>query len=294
MSGRILVAALLAASSASAATVGVVYTRMVAPRHVGTTATVGLGASSPGTVKSAVVIGAAETVFAPFADSTADRDAPVCPTKADHGGCVMVSRASDFRLEILGYTIAIPPLWLGRDSEDQFAGGRDGVFRLTSDPRIFKVAAHSRRRFDLGGEGDSTAQSDSGNAGAYETANENQSVSRGDLSTGGGVPPGLGVNPSTWWPDGSTPAVFLANIDGSGGFFPSPFFPLDRTSAAESNPQPVASPPADVPAPPQFSRGSSQTSVPEPTTWLMMAAGLATLGLLKRRRTVAAIGSRPG
>ena len=300
MSGRLLVAALLAASSASAATVGVVYTRIVAPHHVEASAVTDPEASSSGTVKSAVVLDAAESVFEPFADSTAESDTPVCPSKAEQGGCVLVSRASDIRLTILGYTVTIPPLWLGGDSEDQYSGANAGVLWLTGDPWIFEAPVLSGRRLVLGAKDDSTAQSDGGNENTNGTSNLNQSGSQSSFATGGGDG---GFELSTPWPEGPASPVLLADSGGGGGktgFFPSPFFPLDETSPpatsnGEPGPQPGASPPVDF-SPPQFSNTPNQTAVPEPSTWLMMAAGLATLGLFKRRRlrVQAALNARTG
>lgn len=142
MSGK-LVAALVAAavSSASAATVGIVYTKLA--QHTGAGHAGGDDAS---TVKSAVVIGATGSVLDSFANSGVDGDAPACPNRDDARRCVVVARASDIKLNILGYTVSIPPIWLGGDSEDRYAN-TDSPFFAPLDP-LGEFGLTDRRQFD--------------------------------------------------------------------------------------------------------------------------------------------------
>ena len=143
MSGKI-VAALVAVgvTSGSAATVGIVYSKFATHNY----ATHGHGDDSS-TVKSAVVINASEA----FLDSTGvngvDGDAPACPNREDAKGCVVVTRASDIKLNILGYTVSIPPIWLGGDSEDQYASAERGFFAPIDPLGEFGLIGRRRIKF---------------------------------------------------------------------------------------------------------------------------------------------------
>lgn len=87
MSGKLVIAALIAASSASAA-IGIVYTRLAEPRHEAPAVALD---SAPAPVQSAVVLNASESLFE---HESADNADPVCPVESQ--GCVMVLRSPTF------------------------------------------------------------------------------------------------------------------------------------------------------------------------------------------------------
>ena len=153
MSGKVIVAVVAAAvSSASAATVGVVYKKMVEPKPIEVSAPVSETGPSTGPVRSAVVLNASDSLFGFLADSTGEGDLTANsisqgdPTACrGRAGCVMVARASDRRVNILGSATTIPPFWLGGDSRDFYAFPvARGLASFEEQARIIVRSTHGR------------------------------------------------------------------------------------------------------------------------------------------------------
>ena len=315
MSGKIFVAVVAAAvSSASAATVGVVFKKIVEPTHVEATAPVSETAASAGSVRSAVVLNASDSLFSSFAGSTSENDSLAESTTSPSdstacrgkSGCMRVVRASDRRVNILGSAAAIPPIWLGGDSRDVYADQAEQDLLSAIDDRAKIIVHIGHRRFKTGSlafepqSDDGLAESGSGDPSASGPQNSSNALNSGDSSPtssspGLGYPieievetsPLLAVRPSV--EDVSLPADSLtaySPIDAPPNPTPSIGFSVDP---------PPWQPPAPVTnwAPTTTTSGTTPysvpTTVPEPSTWVMMIAGLATLGLFKRRRFAAAL-----
>ena len=126
-------------------------------------------ATSAGPVKSAVVLNASDSLFGFLAgsmtegDLSADSAGESDPTACRAGArCVVVARASDRRVNILGSAAAIPPFWLGGDSRDVYADrAAQGVLSFDEPARI--VVHLARRRLKTGTLG-FDSQSDDGSA----------------------------------------------------------------------------------------------------------------------------------
>ena len=170
MSGKVFAVVVAAAvSSASAATVGVVYKQMVEQKPIEASVPMTEMAASAGPVKSAVVLNASDSLFGFLAgsmtegDSSADSAGESDPTACRAGArCVVVARASDRRVNILGSAAAIPPFWLGGDSRDVYADrAAQGVLSFDEPARI--VVHLARRRLKTGTLG-FDPQSDDGSA----------------------------------------------------------------------------------------------------------------------------------
>ena len=293
MSGKYIVAALLAVSTTSAATVGVVYTGVVPPRHGEAPAASAEAASPIGAVKSAVVLNAQTGSFDRFADSA---EGPVCPGQAAATSCVMVSGASSIRLNILGYTVTFPPVWLGGDSEDQyFAEG----FPWLEDPSFFGPwTAVGRRRPSIGSvaagtdDGDPTAGSQSQDQSGSQSFSTRLDVVFGPAS------PNLPFLSEAVGP-GATLFLGAATGDSPGRsdwrFSPGALFPTPVSVDAPGSSQPDAPELVAAQSRPAVPFFSGETTfggdAPEPSTWLMTIAGFATLGLFKRRRIASALRS---
>ena len=253
MSGK-LVAALVAAavSSASAATVGIVYTKL-AP-HAGTAR----GVDDASTVKSAVVLNATENFLDSFADLGVDGDAPACPNRDDARRCVVVARAADIKLNILGYTVSIPPIWLGGDSEDRYASMERSFFAPTDPLGDFGLLNRREFGWEYFGVNKHDPQSNG----------QSSSDSQTQTTTSSGSPP-------------ASPPVSNDLTPSTSDVAPLSFAALDNVVddaplVGDNLPQLGGSSGALGPA-----------TVPEPSTWLMMLIGAGFLGFIKRRRLAA-------
>jgi hypothetical protein len=297
VSGKFLVVVLLAASSASATTAGFVYTRLVAQRDE-SAATISGGSLQPAaSVKTAVVLNASESLFGPVSDGSSDSAAPVCATESQ--GCITVMRPSGVRLNILGYTLTIPPLWLGGDSEDQYAATDNrGAWLGPPDVEVFIHPSHLHAR---AARIEPLSDGQNGDQGLPQSSSQSGS---NNTSTTDGLQPA----PST---ENSDPAPAVVELISpptdvrSGISLASPIddYLKDRSLSPVAAPPDVTIPalslpgsnPADlfVSPPTTFNIVQPMTSpaAPEPSTWLMMMAGLAALGFLKRRRIRAALTS---
>jgi hypothetical protein len=203
-------------------------------------------------VRSAVVLNASETVLDSFAESGVDGDAPACPNRDDARRCIVVARASDIKLNILGYTVSIPPIWLGGDSEDR-------SFFAPFDP-LGEFGLVKRR--GLSWEYSELNKHDPNSGGQSSTDSQNQTT--------------------TFSSTPAPPPPILNDLTPSGSDAPLSFAPLDNVF--DTAPPPTS----DLPLPGSLDPSTPPT-VPEPSTWLMMLLGAGFLGLIKRRRIAALI-----
>jgi hypothetical protein len=297
VSGKFIAAVLLAASSASAATVGVVYTRLASPRHEAAAISVDKGAAAP--LQSAVVLNASESLFEH--ESGEEITDPVCTTAAETHGCFTVMRSSDVRLNILGYTLTIPPLWFGGDSEDLYgpANSRSSWFGNGPPEIEFLLPPPYRyaRAAKAGAQTDAQSDSQSGS----------QKASTGDATTGTtnatdqktSQPPTIAefVAPST---DGLTMThqVLVDHPQIDDFLSPAPSSPdLPQDVAAPSLldlSDPISDPTSFALQPIVTDPQVDPPVAPEPSTWLMVLTGMAALGWLSRRRRFALISGIPG
>jgi hypothetical protein len=315
LSGKVIAAVVAAAvSSASAATVGVVYKKMVEPKPVEASAPVGVMVASGGPVRSAVVLNASDSLFGFLAGSTGEGDSSADSTTGEgdatcrgRDGCVLVARTSDRRVNILG-SAATMPFWLGGDSRDVYAYPAAGDFLSFGEPE--RVVVHLAHRRPKTGTLGLEPQSDQGSA---QNGNGDPSGSGGESpssvselsqssptrsSAGLGYPIDIGGLPapsgiSSFKEGSSSPVDLLPALlpigmtsDPAPSFDPLPDQPLWQIS------DPVYSPPTtdSTPVPPiDLLPSGGGLSTPEPSTWIMMIAGVATLGLFKRRRLAVAL-----
>ncbi|HXZ18032.1 MAG TPA: PEPxxWA-CTERM sorting domain-containing protein [Roseiarcus sp.] len=308
MSGKVRVAVVAAAlGCASAAIVGVVY-KMAGPQHGAAQTSVGETVAISAAGKTAVVLNASQSVQ-PFADSSADdAEAPACPSGADGKRCVVVARAYQTPFRILGLTVSIPipPLWLGRDSEDRY--GEDRLALLTTYDPAWRSDVSPGRLWGAENS-DSQSQSESNDSQSQSDSPTFSQLGSFDPSDPGSIVPSLfaslpGVDPAVspiTGDQGSDPAVAPNTGDqGSGRDQGSnPVSPItgDQGSGPGALSCPPWAPPCwqspYVPAPFDVT-GRVSRAVPEPSTWLMMLAGAAFIGALKRRRIAAIFTSARG
>ena len=300
MTGKLLVAVVAAAvSSASAATVGVVFTRVAATHHGDAPAAVGAAASGP--VRSAVVLNASESLFESLSgdSSASEGDASSC---TDPHGCGGASRGSDVRLNILGSSLTILPIWLGGDTQDAYS---NRVAPLTlpefSPAAPLKVEFHVPRRNGVSDGGARDPQSDSetpAQSGSQDqSGSQNQNATRTDAS---------GQSTVTGSDLGATMELVATPAITSGLLIPGVVAPtVDAlTVLASADATPIATPLANyaaytppapvnpVVAPPPWTPSSGGVgAIPEPSTWAMMILGALAVCALKRRRVAAALRS---
>jgi hypothetical protein len=304
VSAKVIVAVLVAASSASAATVGVVYNKFVAPHHERAAVMGGVGpAETTAPVRTAVVLNASESLFEHDSDGSPDGAAPVCPTAADSHGCIMVMRPSDVHLKILGYTLTIPPLWLGGDSQDRYAATDYRNPWLGADSPGLQVFVHPAHRYARAAKSDATSDGVNGDQGSpqggSENGNDNASAAGdpGPASSAEDAASLASIVELVAPPADVRSALPLANYD---RWLKEHL--LDQSSSpAPTLDTPIADPswtlanPPEVLASPTLTFNAVQPTnspaVPEPSTWLMMTAGLAAVGFLKRHRIWAALTS---
>ncbi len=309
MSGKFIAAVVAAAvSSASAATVGVVYTRIVGSHHVEASAPTRGAAPGPGPVKSAVVLNASEGLFQSFSGHGAEGDAPACANIGDPQHCGAGEHGSDVRLNILGSSLTILPIWLGRDSEDQYANRANTSplsTYVTAEP--VEVVAPLSHRHD-GDPGDQTgSESHGGSQG--QGGSKSQKPPLASHASTRLTTHGVGVqgvdresrSPPPLEPDAVSELLLVIND-------PSDLDPLSKYSPIDARPSvrpmigySVDVGPSPLSAPDLFAPGLSTRYVaravggggtaPEPSAWVMMIAGFASLCVLKRRRIAAALKS---
>ncbi len=240
----------LAASTASATTATVFY-RMFQPQPAHTLAAGGEGASGQGHAEFAVVSNASKAFSASFVDSDGDSGSPACLSAGNSQRCASGLGGSDVRLQILGSAPTFPPILLSGDSEDWYTLGGKSFFRSAFDtPLHFELVVQNaikRKRPDR-----PTGASDE-NVSQTEDVQASSNSSNFTLEIIAPSPPladQFGLNPLSAF--GSIDALPVAEplIDYSHSA-PSPLLWVA--------PQPVG-------------------GVPEPSTWVMMLAGFASLG----------------
>ena len=309
MSGKVLVAVVAAAvSSASAATVGVVYTKIVGARHIEATVLPSELVTGPATVTSAVVLNASGSES--FGDLPVDGDAPGCAS-AESGRCGAAAPGrSELQINILGKTLTIPPILLG-NSEDQYTDTRF-VWPAMPDLRPFefrgRIGRHRASLSDLLDDaiGHDDAKSQSGAATSDGSSVTSSASASSDAGASNAVwssiaviasPPEMGsglggsidqalalpilVSPSATvgLPDVQMPITDPTSVDSSVGSSPGDGFGADAVQPMEQSiGQQLFSP---VP------NAQVSGAVPEPSTWILTAAGFAALGFFKRRRWIA-------
>ncbi len=309
MSGKFIVAAFaVGLSSASAATVGFVYTRLVQTWNMEAAISKGEAAANPGPLKSAVVLNASGGFFGSFADSPADSDAAACPVGADSLRCGAGSHASDKRVNILGHTVIIPPIWLGGDSENQYSNEDNRFDWFGDEPR---QTFDFKRRFRLrragldelslspqsdgesedlgppqsqGGSGNNAGSQASEQVFSYFPSDRPYGLEKAAPSVLVFVSPSLNVS----LPEAAIPSLApipeAPSLENTGS--------ADGGSSSGSGPSDtVGSAPLTVSPALDLSRLQTRVTAPEPSTWIMLLAGLAPLGIFKRRQIATAVKS---
>ena len=308
MSGKVVVAFVAAAvSSASAATVGVVYTRVVHTGNFDHVTSVADVSSGPTT---AVVLNAKEGYFDSVKDSSSsDADAPVCPGGEGSPHCVVVARAAEVRLNILGYTLTLPSIWLGGDSEDSYTANGEGQWTFSDLPSGLEVVVHAagrrHRHAKSGIEGASGAQTPDGSKTDNKTSeadDDSQNASSAGGQNGGQLIVFEVVMPSSVFPLDFRPrysnplAAFFAAAQKSGSPTRSPpdGWYTYSTLQASFNTDVVSQQTSTDTYGGSGSQwtgawnDTGQSAVPEASTWMMTIAGFTAVGFYKRRRVAAA------
>jgi len=223
----------LAVSSGSAATVGAVYTTIAQQEHRVVGVAGGGSVAGQGSVISAVVLNASD------AFSARDLDAAGSPDSSDVG--------SQRRLSILGTAQAIPPIWLGADSEDRYSAlnGNPSTLPLPDMSSPFELVVLGRDRETQNGSGN---QSQTGNQTGPQDQNDLQTTS-------------VTVQP--------TPPPDFYDIQNA---------PIDQLASSP--------PDVPFPIGPQWSNPGSGAAVPEPATWAMLLAGFAGLFFAGYRKSI--------
>lgn len=278
MSGKTVVFFLvLAASSASATTATVVYTRIFHPKLADTFSAGGAGASGQGGPPSAVVLKASEGFLGSFADYDGDSGVPACLSdSASCGSALQVPQ-----VQILRSVPAFPPVWFGGDSQDTYTPDGDSVSGPDSD--MSSSFERFVRRTIKRPDGQIGASDQNQPDGQTEASDQKQAQ-----NDGGSV----SSNSQNFPPEITAPSPPSDSIPDLG----FPFAPVDQLAigpinASESIGTPGAEPlaensPIENSAPPtQLPWAATQVtgSVPEPSTWVMMLAGFAGLGFASYR-----------
>ena len=317
MTGKIIVGIVAAAfSSASAATVGVVYTRIIQSPHVDTIASAVEVASVPGPVTGAVVLSATDGSFDLGKESSPEADAPPCSGLDNSQRCVVVAHASDVRLKILGYTLTLPPMWLGGDSQDSYSpSGNSHFSSLFNDfaPGV-EIVVHVGRRHAHAGKDLAGLQPDDGSDGGQNGPQSVGGVRGSETGSSHDSVGGAGGGGTTEFEVVDPPQSFvtasLSNAVSGGGdsayFDPTAFISDIPALAADLGIDGTSVAPASLLPPDLGQTGNAQIvlstvippasvpSAPEAPTWVMSIAGFAALGFFRRRRIAAALQSIKG
>ena len=237
----------LAASTASATTATVFY-RMFQPQPAHTLAAGGEGASGQGHAEFAVVSNA-EGFFASLVDSGGDSGSPACLSSGDSQRCASGLGGSDVRLQILGSTPTFPPIRLRGDSEDRYTLGGNSFFRSafdTSSPFELVVQNAINRPSSPTGASDENVSQTEG----VQASSNSSNFTLGIIAPPPPSADQFGLNPL------------------------SAFGPIDALPVAE----PLIDYSHSAPSPLRWVAPQPVGGVPEPSTWVMMLAGFASLG----------------
>lgn len=283
MNGKILVAAVLVASTGSAATIGVVYTGVVSQRRAEPAAAPRDPRAGSPSLRSAVVLSAQEGSFERAAEAA---EGPVCPPWTRAAGCVVVSRTSDIRMKIFGYTVSIPPTSVNPDGEDRYSR-QDSAPRWWNAPLFPQqpspfVDGRRIKRIAL------SAQSDGENRSGGEEPDQGP----------GGETPAAPLVPAPPPADAGFNVTAPRDSSEPDQWLPKPFLPAPLTAApVSSTADPFEDPQLgwDAFAPPVASAAAASPllsdqpsiggNVPEPSTWLMTLAGFGALAAATTWRT---------
>lgn len=245
------VIAAIAFSSASASVVGVIYTGFVSFRDDAAGISNRVGGFERAPMEAKVVLNPAK---GQLTDLPPERTVPGCRDEVGPSRCILLLIPSpDLKLSFFGYTVSIPARWyVDAGTDDLYRGGQEQQFlQLFVDPATTnKNAPDGVDQVTSGDGGNDYAYSDAGGI----SGSSNYSISTDNL-------------------------FIVAD-------------PLDPTVSSSSNPSsaddgvatnevgPTAFPTVD-----SF-RGLStvpNTTIPEPSTWMMVLAGFAGLGLVRYR-----------
>ena len=278
-------------------------------------------------MKTVVVLSANEGTLGSFQDpSSSGADALVCSSPKNSQDCVVVSEVSDVHLQILGYTLTLPPIWLGGDSQDNYTSNADWTFDFNDLASELEVVVRVKRRHGFADKRLSGLQADSGVDGLHGpqtpdgSRTDNTSGPDSTLGSDGASGTGGSQNTTASQGEGQLIEFEVLKPPSSLGMLTQSIYPY---VSSDKNPLAMLSPMAPVPTPtalvqtpaagwetpstslgPSFSDtgprilttlvsgsegGSVVPSVPEASTWTMTLAGFAALGLFKRPRIAAAL-----
>ncbi len=238
-----MVVVALAVSTASATTATVFY-RIFQPQPVHTLAAGGGGAPSQGHAEFAVVSNASEGFFGSLWIPTAIAVAG-CLSAGNSQRCGSGLGGSDVRLQILGSAPTFPPILLGGDSEDQYTLGGNSFFRFAFELVVQSAIKRKRPHHPTGASDENMSQTEDVQASS---------------------------NSSSFTLESIAPSPPLADQFGRNPL--SAFGPIDALPVAE----PLIDFSHSAPSPLLWVAPQPIGGVPEPTTWVMMLAGFASLG----------------
>jgi hypothetical protein len=273
LSGKIVVAvAGIVMSSASAATVGIVYEGILSFRHDATVAPAVEG-GIVGPSKGAVVLNSAESVFDTVKDALSGTEDTICPGLAGSKGCVLVPSSKDVRVKIFGHDVTIPVTWPGLDGEDEYSAVPAMWSRIGLLNQDIQFVLNGRRGVAETG-GTQTSDDSSSASGPQSAQAAGVVLTMTQIGSGGvvGWPVDLGS---------LVPATPL--IDAVGAVIPE----LPSPEITDASPgDPFVSGSAEI-LPPTSPPGLDQQggAIPEPSTWAMIVGGFGGLALLHRRRS---------
>jgi len=240
-----------------------------------------------------VVLNAAESLSGSFADSHGDSAGLACPTVGDSQHCGSGFHDAGVRLEILGSTPTIPPIWLGGDSENRYSLAGNPFFQPEFDAPSPLELVFQLTVIRSNGQTEPQDQNLSQTNGAG-TSSTNSSL--------GVEPTALEFTvPSPHRPDIMNTDLLIDVVGQDVLNLISEISSINATLAADpSIGYPVGSDP--TPTAPSLSPGpiascctaldpGSGVASPEPSSWALMAlgfAGLASLGYRARNASIAA------
>ncbi len=243
--------AAIAFSSASASVVGVIYTGFVSFRDDAAGISNLVGGFQRAPIEAKVVLDPAKGQVASLTDLPPERAVPGCRDEAGPSRCILLIPSPDLKLSFFGYTVSIPAKWyVDAATDDLYRGGQEQQFLQSFvDPAATKKnAPGSVDQVTSGVGGNDYGYSDAGGISGSST-----------ISTGN---------------------VFIVSDQ------------LDPTAYSSANPlladesvAPSEVGPTAIPAMDSFPSLATMpnTTIPEPSTWMMVLAGFAGLGLARYR-----------
>jgi PEP-CTERM motif len=239
--------AAIAVSSASASVVGLAYTGLVAVRFDSTGVFGLVDGAERAPPETGVVLDATKGPFTSLPDLPADGDGPRCQDVTGSGGCILVAPAPELKLTFFGYTVSLPMDWYGFDRGDD-------AYRAPQEQQFLELFSERQQTPEHG------VQNSDGQTGV-QNAPQTDEVPYSSASDNS---PALMSTPFTY-------SIVVG--DAPIGKLQTPAMPNGGPNPTEALGSPFAS----------MSSGSV-ASIPEPSTWAMMLAGLAGLGFAGLRR----------